>query len=117
MARRSMIHPTDPVARRLWWSRVALGFRDQQNFAAAVGIARNTYNEYETARRPLSLESARRLQRQYGLPVEWLYDGVPNRLPHGFVVKLAALGAFDSPAGPAVTRNGAASPISRVMRN
>src|SRR4051812_39905584 len=115
MARRSMIHPTAPVARRLWWSRIALGFPDQQTFAQTVGIARNTYNEYETARRPLSLESARRLQRQYGLPVEWLYDGVPNRLPHGFVMKLDALGAFDLPPVPPTAHNGVAPPISRVM--
>ncbi len=97
MARYATIHPNDPVARRLWFSRVALGFRYQESFATRAGVARNTYNEYEKARRPLTLEMARRLQRHYGLPVEWLFDGVTDRLPYGLVQKLQALGAFDPP--------------------
>jgi transcriptional regulator with XRE-family HTH domain len=99
MARRSTIHPTDPIARRLYFSRTALGYDSQEQFAVGAGIARNTYNEYEKAKRPLTLESARRLQRRYGLTLEWLMDGVADRLPHGFVQKLQAANAFDPMPG------------------
>lgn len=116
MARRATIHPSDPIARRLWFSRLALGYHDQAGFAAAAGIARNTYNEYEKAKRPLTLESAKRIRGRVGLPLEWLFDGIPDRLPHAFVQKLEALGAFDPPANPGPAFDPAPAKISRKIR-
>ena len=94
MPRRAQIHPTDPVARRLFLSRTALGYEEQGKFAEALGMLPNTYNEYEKGKKPLTLAVVRLIESKFGLTVEWLLNGVPDRLPHGLVKKLEALGAL-----------------------
>jgi transcriptional regulator with XRE-family HTH domain len=97
MPRQATIHPTDPIARRLFFSRIAVGILAQGAYARAAGISPSLYNELEQAKKSLTARVLRQLQSKYGLPPEWLLDGITDRLPHGTVKKLEALGAFDPP--------------------
>lgn len=62
------------VANRLAALRDKLGL-DQVDFAKALGIEKNTYNAYERGKRPLSIETAKKIRRRYGISVDWLLFG------------------------------------------
>lgn len=98
MPRRSDALSDEPVARRLALTRRALGYDRQDIFARDAGIGANVYNPWERGKRPLPLDGAQRLCSKYGLTIEWLYDGVPTRLPYGLVQRLIELGALPPPS-------------------
>lgn len=93
MPRRAEPHPTDEVARRLFFTRLALGYPEQGRFAKDAGLTAPTYNPFEKGTRPLTMYAANLLCKRYGLTLDWLYQGIPDRLPHALVVKLVSLGA------------------------
>lgn len=70
------------MAERLVATRLALGYENQSEFAKEAGIAKNTYNQWEHAKGPPHLHQLVRLWRRFGVPVEWVYFGVPTNLPH-----------------------------------
>lgn len=94
MPRRVSEPPTDPVGRRLYFIRLALGFPEQALFAAEMGVASNTYNEYEKGHRSPSQPSLERLWSGRQVPPEFVREGATERLPHGLWIKLDAAGAF-----------------------
>lgn len=100
MPRIAQPHPTDPVAQRLFFTRLALGYTDQGKYARNAGMTPQTYNAFERGSRSLSLWAANRLIATYGLTREWLFDGIPNRLPHELVMKLIAYGAPGADSRP-----------------
>lgn len=56
---------------------------DQASFAKALGIEKNTYNAYERGKRPLTIETAKKIRRRYGISVDWLLFGdigQPNQM-------------------------------------
>lgn len=70
------------VANRLAALREKLGV-DQVAFAKALGIEKNTYNAYERGKRPLTIETAKKIRRRYGISVDWLLFGdlgQPNQM-------------------------------------
>lgn len=100
MARRSE-RPTDPNGLRLFLTRDALGFADNQAaFARRAGLLPHTYNPFEKGKRRLTQDAAQKLCNGFPqLDFGWLFHAKHGQLPHDLVVKLMALGAI----GPAVT--------------
>lgn len=62
------------VANRLIALREKLEL-DQASFAKSLGIEKNTYNAYERGKRPLTIETAKKIRRRYGISVDWLLFG------------------------------------------
>jgi DNA-binding XRE family transcriptional regulator len=62
------------VSNRLAALREKLGL-DQAQFAKSLGIEKNTYNAYERGKRPLTIETAKKIRRRYGISVDWLLFG------------------------------------------
>ncbi len=54
----------------------------QVEFAERAGISQNAYNQYEHAKRRLSLEAAYALCDTYDLTLDWIYRGRTEGLPH-----------------------------------
>lgn len=72
----------DPVAHRLEMTRIALGYENQTEFAEKANLTQNRYSQYETGKRPLTLDAALKLKRTYGVTLDWLFAGDRNGLPH-----------------------------------
>lgn len=84
------------VANRLVALREKLNL-DQVDFAKSLGIEKNTYNAYERGKRSLSIETAKKIRRKYGISVDWLLFGDIGQPNHEFLLNL-------QPAEPAAAR-------------
>lgn len=71
----------EAVGTRLKRVREVLGL-SKREFAERAGLTEQTYGPFENARRPLSLEAAKRLRKHYGLSLEFMYFGNKADLPH-----------------------------------
>lgn len=74
-------HAAD-TARRLRYTRAALGVEDQREFGEAAGLEQSLYNRFETGKRLLTLQAAMKLCARYSLTLDWLYRGDPSSLPY-----------------------------------
>ena len=74
----------ESVAYRLTLTRQALGLT-QVEFGQRAGIAKNTYNQYETGTNMPNLESARKIKLTYNVSLDWIYDGDNSGLPYDLV--------------------------------
>lgn len=76
------IEPDDPreIGVRLQWLREHLGLTIQE-FAQALGVKYDRYYNWESGRGRLSFEGAKRINRDYSVPLDFLYLGVPSMLP------------------------------------
>lgn len=70
----------DAVAARLRRVREILGL-EKKEFAERAGLSMQVYGPFENGVRDLSLQSAKRLRKTYGLPLEFLYFGKIDDLP------------------------------------
>lgn len=77
----------EAVAARLKRVREILGL-DQKEFAQGAGLLPQTYGPFETGKRDLSLEAAKRLRKAYNLPLEFMYFGKIDDLPHKIAASL-----------------------------
>lgn len=68
------IDSDEAVGRRIIALRAKLGLQ-QQEFAGKIGVAKNTLTGYEKGTRPVTMESARRIRRRFGVTVDWLMFG------------------------------------------
>ena len=59
---------------RLKLTRDLLG-KNQATFATGAGIARNTYNQFETGTNLPSVNQAHKLCDRWGLTLDWIYRG------------------------------------------
>lgn len=78
------------VARRLAWSRRAIGL-NQTEFGRGAALSQERYNQYEKGARPLTLKAAMALCERYLLTLDWLYRGDPSGLParlHAEIMKI-----------------------------
>lgn len=91
----------DGIAYRLELTRRVFGLQ-QQDFAAKAGISASAYNQYERAKRIISLSHAHKLCDQYLLTLDWIYRGDPSALPYRTAETLKMLRAHHSePTGTA----------------
>lgn len=77
----------DAVAARLEAARKALGMTKRE-FAELAGMGEQTYGPFENGKRPLSLEAAKKIRKAHSLPLEFVYFGIKNDLPHRIAAKL-----------------------------
>lgn len=82
----STMDSDNDVARRLIAIRDHFGL-SQVAFAKNLNIAKNTLNGYETGSRSLTLETAKRIHRRYGISLDWLLFGDIGQPSHELVVK------------------------------
>lgn len=75
------------VSNRLAALREKLGL-DQVAFAKSLGIEKNTYNAYERGKRPLTIETAKKIRRRYGISVDWLLFGDIGQPNHQFLLDI-----------------------------
>lgn len=75
------------VSNRLAALREKLGL-DQVAFAKTLGIEKNTYNAYERGKRPLTIETAKKIRRRYGISVDWLLFGDIGQPNHQFLLSI-----------------------------
>lgn len=71
----SMTDPDRIIAARLKALRLELGYKHQNAFAEELGIEKNTYNPFETGKRPLTFEVACKIRNRFGISVDWLFFG------------------------------------------
>jgi transcriptional regulator with XRE-family HTH domain len=95
------------IARRLIAIRDHFGL-SQVAFARGLNIAKNTLNGYETSSRSLTLETAKRIHRRYGISIDWLLFGAIGQPSHELVVKFGSLPRISTdkpePTSPIVRR-------------
>ena len=72
----------DIIAARLIALRKELGEREgivggysQTEFADKIDLTKSTYNPFETGKRPLTFETACKIRRRFGIPVDYLFFG------------------------------------------
>jgi transcriptional regulator with XRE-family HTH domain len=70
-----MIDPPQVIGLRLKTLREACGFKLQKDFAAAIGVEKNTYNPWETGKRELTFEGALLIRRRFRVPLDYLFFG------------------------------------------
>lgn len=75
------------ISNRLASLREKLGL-DQVAFARALGIEKNTYNAYERGKRPLTIETAKKIRKRYGISVDWLLFGDVGQPNHEFILEI-----------------------------
>ena len=71
----------ESVAARLQRVREVMDL-SKRDFAERAGMSEQSYGPFENAKRPLSLEAAKKLRKAYGLSLEFLYFGNTDALPH-----------------------------------
>ena len=77
----------EAVAARLRKAREILEL-DQRTFAEKAGLLPQTYGPFETAKRDLTLEAAKKIRRAHGLTLEFMYFGKIEDLPHRIATRL-----------------------------
>jgi transcriptional regulator with XRE-family HTH domain len=87
------------IAYRLELTRVALGVTTPE-FCKSTGMSANQWSQYidPKGKRRITVEVAYRLKDEYGITLEWIYDGDRNRLPVDLLEKIRAtegLGTVD----------------------
>ncbi|WP_445222211.1 helix-turn-helix transcriptional regulator [Bradyrhizobium sp. Pa8] len=60
----------------------------QTAFADALNIAKNTLNAFERGKRPLTLETAKRIRDRYGISIDWILNGDIGQPGHDIVIKM-----------------------------
>jgi transcriptional regulator with XRE-family HTH domain len=80
------------IAQRLTLARQATGLA-QGEYAARAGVAFNTYNQYENAKKRPSIENAILLCQTHKLTLDWIYRGDPSSLPYALADAIKALRA------------------------
>jgi len=63
---------------------------DQVTFAKSLGIEKNTYNAYERGKRPLTIETAKKIRKKYGISVDWLLFGDIGQPNYQFLLSIEA---------------------------
>ena len=115
----------EAVGLRLAATRNVLGLT-QEAMAAAVGVERNTYANWEGGSRLARVPPMLKLLERFGIPLEWIYagrlGGVPYDIAQALEAKSAELGAViggsvaewpmavDSPLKPQGARRPAGRP-------
>lgn len=54
----------------------------KRDFALKAGLTEQAYGQFENATRPLSLAAAKKIRKTYALPLEFMYFGKSDDLPH-----------------------------------
>lgn len=72
--------------------REALGL-SQAELCRAIGIAPNRWNQFEQGKRRITVDVARRLKKNYGVTLDYIYEGDLSGLPKRIVDELVGQAA------------------------
>jgi DNA-binding XRE family transcriptional regulator len=72
--------PFADIGRRLTAFREAIHI-SQAQVCRDIGVAPNTWNQYEKGIREIPPETAVKLRHRYGITTDWIYDGDRTMLP------------------------------------
>jgi transcriptional regulator with XRE-family HTH domain len=86
------------IARRLQLLRKALA-PTQAEFCRRIGVAPNAWNNYEKAFNRINIDAALRIQQLYGVPLDWIYIGIPAMLPSHLAEKVREIETAEDRAG------------------
>lgn len=89
------------VAARLIAVREALGFKEQTLFAAKLDLTKSTYNPFETGKRHLSMQVAKRIRERFGISVDYLLFGDIGQPKEAMALALGPRPIVKPPAPPA----------------
>lgn len=77
----SMEDKPEAVGARLKRAREVLGM-SKRDFSEGAGLTEQTYGPFENAKRPLTIEAAKKIRKAYGLTLEFMYFGKTDDLPY-----------------------------------
>lgn len=77
------------IAERLRSVRDVYGF-SAKDFAERAGIDPKRYYNWENGKDRISIDGASQLKREYGLSLDFIYDGNVDMLPHKIAVALSS---------------------------
>ena len=80
----------EAVGKRLILTRRVWGL-SQQDFAAKAEISPSAYNQYENAKRLISVSHAHKLCDAYDLTLDWIYRGDPSSLRYQTAAAIRAI--------------------------
>jgi transcriptional regulator with XRE-family HTH domain len=86
----------EQIGDRLLELRRAYGMK-AKDFAAFVGIAETTWNNYERGKRRISIDEALKVASRTGAGLDWIFRGIESSLPGHVLQRLDALRAKDGP--------------------
>ena len=72
--------PYADIAERIRWHRNLLRLT-QQEYAERIGVKRSAFSLWEAGSHRLSLDGALALRKRYGLPLDFMYEGIDDALP------------------------------------
>lgn len=78
------------VGARLKATRTALGI-NPVDVCKALGFAANKYSQWESGKSRPNLNDMILFCDWYGIPLDWIYMGIPSKLPHDLHSKIVAL--------------------------
>lgn len=81
----------EAIGERLELTRLAMGFGSQAAWCRAVGIAPNTWNNYKQGRYRIGLDEAKRVVKETGVDLDWIYYGKKEMLPAHLAEKIKRL--------------------------
>lgn len=99
MAEKYEGHSLAAIGSRLEITRRVFGFQ-QNEFAERAGLATNTYNQYEKAKKRPSIENAMALCDAYNLTLDWIYRGDSSGLRYETADAIKALRQMDASDQP-----------------
>ena len=73
---------------RLALIRQAMDFNTIRAFAAHMDIEEDTLGAWESGKNMVRLAFVRRLWKEENIPMEYIYDDDPSRLPHSLALKV-----------------------------
>ena len=89
----------EAIAARLRALRAAVA-PSQAEFCRRLGVATNTWNQYEKGNSRPDLDHATKIARTFGVTLDWIYLGDASGLPHALALRLAEQATVRSGAGP-----------------
>lgn len=87
---------------RLKATRLALGYTTQKELAAEVGVSLARWNNWELEKNAPDLYFMLVLKFKRGIPLDWIYAGDPQALPHAVAQRLVSAGS--KPNAPAALK-------------
>lgn len=82
---------TQDIAGRLLRLRRALGYEQATEWCRFVGITDQAWNNFERARRRITIDEALRVAAKTGASLDWIYRGLEHTLPKHVADKLSKI--------------------------
>ena len=92
----------EAIGNRLRALRAAVA-PSQAEFCRRLGVATNTWNQYEKGASRPDLDHATKIVQAFGVTLDWIYLGDISGLPHGLALRIAEQPPVKAGRGPTPT--------------